>query len=327
MKTCGPVSRVVLGMTLLLVAWASPAAGQFPPQKLTNLKVLPADIAPDSLVRIMTGFTRALGVRCTNCHVGEEGRPLETYDFASDEKLLKRKARTMIEMLRRINGEHLSGLEQPVEPPLRVECGTCHRGIRQPRPLQQILLAADAAGGVDSVFSQYRALRGRYYGGAAYDFGEVALGDVGTALASRGRGADAERVHALNVEMNPGSAFARSLHALTAIANAFRQGAAIGRSRHAELKAAYGASVVSEVLVNQAGYSLLRRGDSAPALEVFKLNAEEYPQSANAHDSLGEGYAANGDVAAAIRSYERSLELNPRNTNATAKLRALRGSA
>jgi len=81
---------------------------------------------------------------------------------------------------------------------------------------------------------------------------------------------------------------------------------------------------VLNILVNQAGYVLLRRGAAARALDVFKLNVEEYPASANAHDSLGEGYAATGDVAQAIRSYERSLELNPQNANAAERLRALR---
>ena len=34
---------------------------------------------------VMPGFTRALGVRCSYCHVGEEGESLSTYDFASDD--------------------------------------------------------------------------------------------------------------------------------------------------------------------------------------------------------------------------------------------------
>lgn len=40
----------------------------------------------------MRGFTRALGLRCSHCHVGEEGAPLATYDFAADEKPLKARA-------------------------------------------------------------------------------------------------------------------------------------------------------------------------------------------------------------------------------------------
>ena len=39
-----------------------------------NLQVLPADISPGELSRIMRGNALGLGVRCQYCHVGEEGR-------------------------------------------------------------------------------------------------------------------------------------------------------------------------------------------------------------------------------------------------------------
>jgi tetratricopeptide (TPR) repeat protein len=54
----------------------------------------------------------------------------------------------------------------------------------------------------------YRALRTRYYGRAAYDFGEVPLADVGGALRARGKTADALRFYILNTELTPNSAFA-----------------------------------------------------------------------------------------------------------------------
>jgi hypothetical protein len=54
----------------------------------------------------------------------------------------------------------------------------------------------------------YRALRQRYYGRAAYDFGEVALADVAAALREKNRLADAVRFHRLNVEVSPTSTFA-----------------------------------------------------------------------------------------------------------------------
>jgi cytochrome c-type biogenesis protein CcmH/NrfG len=60
------------------------------------------------------------------------------------------------------------------------------------------------------------------------------------------------------------------------------------------------------------------------AIEVFRLNAEEYPRSANVYDSLGEAYTAAGNIAEAIRNYERSLQLDPANRNASEKLLELR---
>ena len=54
----------------------------------------------------------------------------------------------------------------------------------------------------------YRALRTRYFGRAAYDFGEVSLADVGDALRARGKMTDALRFYVLNTELTPTSAFA-----------------------------------------------------------------------------------------------------------------------
>jgi len=41
----------------------------------------------------------------------------------------------------------------------------------------------------------------------------------------------------------------------------------------------------------------------------------EYPESCNAYDSHGEAYMIAGEKDLAIRNYEKSLELNPHNTN------------
>jgi D-alanyl-D-alanine-carboxypeptidase/D-alanyl-D-alanine-endopeptidase len=53
------------------------------------------------------------------------------------------------------------------------------------------------------------------------------------------------------------------------------------------------------------------------------LNVEAYPASYNTYDSLGEAYMANGDKELAIRSYKKSLELYPKNTNAVEMLKKL----
>src|SRR5215216_3689726 len=161
---------------------ASSARAQWPPERLKNMKALPADISVRALVDTMAGFTRALGVRCAYCHVGGETTPFETLDFSSDSMPAKVKAREMIRMVLAINGDHLPKLADRREPPIVVTCATCHRGLAQPRRLQQVLLSAYDVGGVDSTEATYRALRQRYYGSAAYDFGEVPLADVAAAL-------------------------------------------------------------------------------------------------------------------------------------------------
>ncbi len=67
----------------------------------------------------------------------------------------------------------------------------------------------------------------------------------------------------------------------------------------------------TEVELNAYGYQLLGQGDVDKAIEVFVLNTERNPKSANAFDSLGEGYATKGDKANAIKSFKKSLTLNP----------------
>jgi tetratricopeptide (TPR) repeat protein len=195
-------------LTALLVSHPHPARAQFPPTKLQNLKVFPADIPVRTLLDTMASFTRALGVRCTYCHVGNEGEPLSSYDFPSDQKPEKGKAREMLRMVGAINGEYLTKLAARRTPPINVACATCHHGVAEPRPLQQIVLNAYDAAGADSAEAVYRALRTRYYGRAAYDFGEVPLADVGAALRARGKMADALRFYVLNTELTPTSAFA-----------------------------------------------------------------------------------------------------------------------
>jgi hypothetical protein len=114
----------------------------------------------------------------------------------------------MLRMLNAINGEHLTKLVDRRSPSITVTCATCHRGIPEPRPLQQVLLTAYEGGGVDSVEKVYRALRQRFYGSAAYDFGEVPLADIAPAVRAKSGIADAIRLHKLNVAFSPQSGFA-----------------------------------------------------------------------------------------------------------------------
>ncbi len=81
---------------------------------------------------------------------------------------------------------------------------------------------------------------------------------------------------------------------------------------------------VSESQMNTLGYRLLGMKRVREAIEIFKLNVETYPQSANVYDSLGEAYMVNGDKELAIRNYQRSVELDPQNANAAEMLKKLR---
>lgn len=84
---------------------------------------------------------------------------------------------------------------------------------------------------------------------------------------------------------------------------------------------------LGEAAVNQLGYQLLFRGRVDDAIEVFRSNVAAYPGSWNVYDSLGEAYMNAGQVELAIRNYERSIELNPRNTNGMQMLERIRAVA
>ena len=81
---------------------------------------------------------------------------------------------------------------------------------------------------------------------------------------------------------------------------------------------------LDERMMNRLGYGLLRQEEVAAAIAVFEINAEEFPESWNVWDSLGEAYAQKGEKEVAIRHYERSIRLHPGNTTGIEKLEQLR---
>ncbi len=202
-------SRMLLSMgaALLIEAASAHAQGKFPPDSLKNLQALPEGTSVKQVVEAMRGFTRALGVRCTHCHVGTEGQPLETMDFAADTKAAKKTARQMIRMLQAINGEHLARLAERADPNVNVSCATCHRGITRPRSLIDELLLAYRKGGATAASARFRELRARYYGDDAYDFGDVALTEVANTVQEGGDVPGALMLLELNVELLPSSWF------------------------------------------------------------------------------------------------------------------------
>ncbi len=221
------------------------------PEKSKNLKVLPADTSPDRLRAAMRGFTGALGVRCNYCHVGEEGKPLSTFDFPSDANPNKDRAREMMRMVGSVAG-HLQKIEPSGPERVGVRCQTCHQGRPRPTTLEEELLAAYRKDGRKAIAPRYSELRERYYGAGGLDFGEHSL--------------------------------------------------------------------------NNLGYELLESAaadDLEAAIAVLRLNAEQYPKSGNAWDSLAEAYAKAGKREIAAIYYRKSLENDPGNEHALEELRAL----
>ena len=86
----------------------------------------------------------------------------------------------------------------------------------------------------------------------------------------------------------------------------------------------FGDLYTNESDINALGYRLLNRKRAPEAIEILKLNVEAYPASANVYDSLGEAYFVSGNVPLAIQNYEKSLSLDPSNSNAAMMLKKLK---
>lgn len=65
--------------------------------------------------------------------------------------------------------------------------------------------------------------------------------------------------------------------------------------------------------INSLGYEWLQNGKTKEAIEIFKINVQQFPYAWNVYDSLGEAYMADKQNDLAIKNYKKSLELNPDN--------------
>lgn len=59
-------------------------------------------------------------------------------------------------------------------------------------------------------------------------------------------------------------------------------------------------------LLNNWGYTYLRKQKSAEAIYLFKLAVSLYPASANTYDSLGEALESTGDMSGALKMYTKA---------------------
>ena len=103
----------------------------------------------------------------------------------------------------------------------------------------------------------------------------------------------------------------KALSRASELAEAGRLDEAVGVLR-GPLAAALERGVLGERVVDMLGFAALESGKVDRALVILSCNAEAFPTSANAHDSLGAAWREKGDRKRALECYRRALELDPR---------------
>lgn len=200
--------RILLGFAVLVLMFSFSAQAQDDwtwPDKPKNLQVLPKDWPGSRLSAPMRGFTSALGVRCSHCHVGEEGQPLSTYDFASDDNPNKGRAREMLRMLGHIN-EDLQKIEPSGDKRVNMWCHTCHRGRPRPMTIGEEMGEVYRTKGIDAALAHFTEQKEKFYGRGAYDFGDRALNGFGYEVLRNNDTDGAIKVFKMNAEAFPESA-------------------------------------------------------------------------------------------------------------------------
>lgn len=72
-----------------------------------------------------------------------------------------------------------------------------------------------------------------------------------------------------------------------------------------------------------AGRGVAERGDFDNAILISRAIISEFPEYWKAYDAFGETYIMKGDTISGIQNFKKSVELNPQNTNAKARLKKL----
>ena len=75
--------------------------------------------------------------------------------------------------------------------------------------------------------------------------------------------------------------------------------------------------------INRAGYQFMRLNNLTAALEVFRLNIQLFPENWNVYDSYGEALYRSGDLDAAMKNYQKALDLHPGSESSAAMLRKI----
>ena len=75
----------------------------------------------------------------------------------------------------------------------------------------------------------------------------------------------------------------------------------------------YNKYIFQEWVIKNVGMYYLSKNKIEEAIEIFKLNVHEYPESWEVYSDLADAYLKNQNIPLAIEYYEKALERNPDN--------------
>ncbi len=281
---------------LVLALTPVPVAAQGIPDEFTNLELLPDDISRREITSVMRGFTRALDVRCSYCHMVSDDLESADDDFASDDKETKVAARLMMTMVAAINGDHLHELPHEHAPAAAEhDEGAEEHEHAEPEPAEH-----EHEEGVEE--HEDEAAEPVATASAAAQHREVSC-----VTCHSGMTRPATLVQELTWAEQDGG-----LDALQARYNELRD-EYFGRG-------AYDFGARSLVDVAQA----LVRDDADAAMTVVDLNLQHHPESVPTWNLKGQIHAFEDRTDQAIEAYEKSLQIAPNDEQATEALERLR---
>ena len=227
-------------------------------------------------------------------------------------------------MVRDINA-NLENLEGRVAPDFQVTCNTCHAGRTDPRPLPEVLLSTHASDGVEAAIDNYRTLRRRYDGAAAYDFRINTLISVATALVARGQLDDAIAISRLNEEMFEQSPTAGQFTITLEVERVIRSdGLDAGLDYFDERRALAAAGGIGWGVLDGLGWQYFRTNRQDAALLLFQKNHSLFPDDYIPNESLGDALWNSGNREEGLAMFEAWLDTHPDHTMASRRLAALR---
>ncbi len=299
--------------------------------KYTNLQVLPADISESELIDIMLenlhglGLPRRAGEGCLVCHEGDLKTPRSEWDYASDAKPMKEKARTMMAMVKAINEEHLPQLPSRIDPTFEVSCTTCHAGRLDPRPLPTVLWETYERDGIDATTQQYRALRDRYFGRDSYDFRLGVLRNIALRMADQGAMEDAITLARTSVDVHPDETFPKQAWIALQLEHIIdTQGVNEALAELDHMQTTIEPGMIGPGLLDALAWRLIRSERESAGHALIEANYKRFPETYRATESMAFMLADTDRMPQAIQLLENWLNKHPDDVNAQRVLVNLR---